>query len=41
MFFSKLHCLQNRQRGGIPSRAKQPYTWIQAKLPAGKVEECC
>lgn len=41
MFFSKLHCLQNRQRGGIPSRAKQLYTWIQAKLPAGKVEECC
>lgn len=38
MFFSKLHCLQNRQCGGIPSRAKQPYTWIQAKLPAWKVE---
>lgn len=38
MFFSKLHCLQNRQCGGIPSRAKQPYTWIQAKIPAWKVE---
>lgn len=41
MSFSKLYCLQNRQRGGIPSRAKQSYTWIQAKLPAWKVEGYC
>lgn len=39
MFFSKLYCLQNRQCGGIPSRAKQPCTWIEAKLPAWKVED--
>lgn len=41
MFFSKLSCLRKRQYGGIPSRAKQPYSWIQAKLPVWKVKGYC